>query len=74
MRVFLLQHTHTSEDEGDEGEDVKVIGIYSSEQRARDAIARMSTLPGFSGAGGDFHISGYDVDVDHWQEGFVTTS
>ena len=71
MKVFLLQHVHPLTD-GDE--DIKVIGIYSSADKAQQAIARLSRLPGFSGAARGFHIDAYELDEDGWREGFVTMS
>ncbi len=71
MKVFLLQHVHALSN-GDE--DVKVIGVYSSEDKARLAIARLSSVPGFSGAAGGFHVDVYELDQDGWREGFVTAS
>jgi len=44
MRVFILQHTR---DFPDGTEDVKVIGVYSSEQGGRAAMSALSSLPGF---------------------------
>lgn len=43
--VFVLQHVHVFE-EG--GESVKMLGVYSSEFRAAEAMARYKMLPGFS--------------------------
>lgn len=76
--VFVLQHVHVFE-EG--GEDVKMLGVYSSETRAADAIARYKILPGFSDSPNlaspesdqGFHITPYTLDEDEgWAAGFVT--
>lgn len=69
MKVFVLQHVHqiTSDQE-----DVKLMGIYSSRERAEEAQSRMIKLPGFSDAPDGFHIDEYEVDVDHWTEGYVS--
>ena len=53
-------------------EDVELlIGVYSSEGEANTAIERVKNKSGF----GDFHegflISPYQVDRDHWNEGFA---
>jgi hypothetical protein len=66
--VFVLQHVHTRE--GD-GEDVKFIGVYSSREKAQAALARLRRLPGFVDAPNGFHIDEYHIDQDHWAEGYV---
>lgn len=71
MEVFIVQHVHSLDDGG---EDVKLIGVYSSESAARQAIARLTPLPGFSDNAAGFHVDRYVVDQDQWTEGFVTTT
>jgi hypothetical protein len=66
--VFVLQHVHSQEDGS---EDVKFIGVYSSRQKAEEAVSRMSRLPGFADAPDGFHIDEYRVDRDHWVEGYA---
>ena len=80
MDVYLVQHLHViNENE----EDVKIIGIYSSEENAIDAINRLKTQPGFKDSPeiinpltdnktDGFYIDKYKVDEDNWIEGFVT--
>jgi hypothetical protein len=69
MDVFLLQHVH----ELDHGEDdVKMIGVYSTEASATEAVNRMRNLPGFHEAPDGFSIDRYVVDEDHWTEGYIT--
>ena len=67
--VFVLQHVHSQEDGV---EDVKFIGVYSSQEKAQEAVARMVHLPGFADAPDGFHIDEYRIDQDHWVEGYVT--
>jgi hypothetical protein len=69
--VFVLQHVHSLEDGV---EDVKLIGVYSSREKAREAVARVGRLPGFADAPEGFHIDEYRVDQDHWLEGYVTVT
>jgi hypothetical protein len=68
--VFLLQHVH----EFDDGrEDVKLIGVFSSEALARDAQRRVSDQPGFRDRPHGFDISEHQIDGDiGWPEGYVT--
>ena len=50
---------------------VKVIGIYSSQALAEEAIERTRILPGFVDDPDSFTIDQYEVDKDHWLRGFV---
>ncbi len=67
--VFILHHLHelpTGE------EDVKLIGVYSSAESAETARQRLSGQPGFANTPEGFSIDRYEVDKDHWTEGFIT--
>jgi hypothetical protein len=66
--VFVLQHVHSREDGV---EDVKFIGVYSSREKAQEAVVRMSCLPGFVDAQDGFYIDEYRIDQDQWVEGYV---
>lgn len=78
--VFVVQHLHRLPS----GEDsVMFIGVYRTEHSARQAVERFSSQPGFSkppfvvdydSSEDDqgFHVSEYELDKDHWTEGFVT--
>jgi hypothetical protein len=68
VTVYLLHHVY----ELDGAEEVKTIGVYSSEGAARQAVARLRTQPGFRDHPDGFVIDPYPVDKDHWTEGFVT--
>jgi hypothetical protein len=68
-QVFVLLHAHeTSPGQ----EDIKLIGVYSTEAKADSALRRSESLPGFSSSREGFHIQAYQLDKDHWAEGFVT--
>jgi len=69
MEMFLLWHVHKFPD-GEE--DAKLIGVYSSRELAEEAQQRAVMQPGFRDRPSDFCISGYTVNQDHWQEGYVT--
>jgi hypothetical protein len=70
--VFVVQHVHTVSTEDDENEDIKLVGVYSTELRARDAIARLSSRPGFRDHLDGFHITEQELDKDEWTEGFIS--
>jgi len=69
--VFLLWHTHFDK-ALDGGEDVKLIGVYSSRGLAENALEKMSKVAGFKDQPEGFEISEYSVDKDHWTSGFIT--
>jgi hypothetical protein len=69
--------THRDEDgeltwDEEDGDDLKILGVYSSEARAADRIQRARELPGFREEPDCFYIGQYTVDQDKWEEGFVT--
>lgn len=78
--VFILQHLNVLP--GGE-EDVKLIGVYRTRALAETAARRTGKMPGFcdhpsiivdghQGAPDGFYIDEYELDMDNWQEGFVT--
>jgi hypothetical protein len=68
--VFLLQHVHEFDD-GDE--DVKLIGVFSSEALARAAQEQVADQAGFRDLPEGFAISEHRVDGQiGWPEGYVT--
>lgn len=78
--VFLLQHLHVLPQGED---DVKTIGIYSTEAEALAAIERLRQQPGFAefprridplveGFVDGFYLDEYLLNEDNWAEGFVT--
>ncbi|WP_394845431.1 hypothetical protein LZC95_51420 [Pendulispora brunnea] len=66
--VFVVQHAY----ERDESEEIKFIGVYSTRVKAEAAVLRLKEQPGFREHPDDFHIERYEIDRDHWEEGFVT--
>ena len=79
--VFVLQHLHILPNEQ---EDVKFIGAYSSPSSAKAAVQRLGTQPGFRDFPNvvdpdndteeqGFYIQEYELEVDHWSEGYTTT-
>jgi len=56
----------------DGAEEVKLLGVYSCEDRARSGLERARTLPGFRDIPEGLLIDKYELDRDKWTEGFVT--
>jgi len=80
MKVYVLQHLV---EYSDGSEDVKMIGVYSTYERAKEAVERLKDQPGFKDNPGirdplnesgnlvsGFYIDEYALDEDHWREGF----
>ena len=60
----MLWHTDRFSDE-------KLIGVYEKKSDASSTIERLKTKPGFSEEGGAFEIASYELNKDHWTEGFI---
>jgi hypothetical protein len=57
--------------EGLDVEDAEIlIGVYSSEEQAKSAIHRLRDKPGFAEYPQGFQIAAYELDADHWTDGF----
>ena len=67
--VFVLQHSY----ELDWCDETKFIGVYRTRESAEAAIARLRLEPGFQTRPDDFSIDRYELDQDHWVEGFEST-
>jgi hypothetical protein len=68
--VFILQHSYELSETGEE--ETKFIGVYSSKEKAQEAINRLSLQPGFKDFPDYFFIDEYEIDQDNWCEGFTT--
>jgi hypothetical protein len=66
--VFVVHHEYQHYDDRDE---TKLIGVYSTEAKAKLAIERLRVLPGFSEYPDGFSVDCYPIDADHWIEGLV---
>jgi hypothetical protein len=66
--VYVLQHVHATPS-GEE--DVKLIGVYVTEAAAQAAVSRLSQQPGLRDHPEGFHLSRYELNKDHWTEGFI---
>lgn len=68
--VYIVQHAYSGPN--DTPEQIRLIGVYSTEDNARRAITRISSAPGFKDNLDGFHVERYRVGKDHWAEGYVT--
>lgn len=69
--VFVIQHLREDPDGYD---NVKFIGVYSTRELAERVVESYKRLPGFSEYPEGFYIDRYEIDKDHWTEGFVDLS
>jgi hypothetical protein len=67
--VCVLWHVHKT---SGLSEDEKLIGVYKTRNDAQDAIARLRTKPGFQETQEGFQIDDYELNKDHWTEGYVS--
>ncbi len=65
--VSLLWHVH----EVGGADDEKLIGVYRDAADANAAIERLRDKPGFATFPEGFQICRYELNRDHWTEGFV---
>jgi hypothetical protein len=66
----MLWHSYQPDPDIDHDEE-KFIGIYSTEDKAKEAIERLRTQPGFREYSDCFEIHPQRVDATGWDEGFV---
>ncbi len=67
-KVYLLWFVQEREQE----EDAELlIGVYESEQDAGAAVERLKSKPGFADFSQGFQVVPYELNKDHWTEGFV---
>jgi hypothetical protein len=54
-----------------DGDDAKLLGAYSTLEKAKERRRRARLLPGFVDGPECFVIDEYTLDEDEWTEGFV---
>lgn len=75
MKIYLLWHIHKLTDDFGAHDEEKLIGVFSSVEKANHTIEKYKTLEGFKDYPLDsFVIDEYEVDgTTNWSEGFCTT-
>jgi len=64
--VFVLQHEY----EDKTHDDVKFIGVFSSREKAEQAVCLLRKEKGFRDWQDGFCIDEYIIDKIHWLDGF----
>ncbi|HZL59445.1 MAG TPA: hypothetical protein VFC38_07065 [Stellaceae bacterium] len=52
-------------------DEEKILGIYSTEKKAEEALARFKLKPAFKGFPDGFDMGPFTLDETYWQEGFI---
>lgn len=73
MDIFLLWHIHDLTDDYGTHEEEKLIGVFSSEEKAKEIIEQLKDREGFR----DFPKSCFEIDKSKmdrpgWVDGFST--
>ena len=55
----------------EEGDQVLLLGVYSTEAKANDRIRKAKGLPGFGSEPDCFLVDSYEVDDDKWATGYL---
>lgn len=67
--MYVVTHGYEDENGCDEA---KLIGVFRTEARANEAVAKLRPLPGFCERPECFGVDRYELDRTHWETGFVT--
>jgi hypothetical protein len=68
MKVFLAWHEYDNEG----CDETKLLGVFSTRDRAEGAVAARRSKPGFVDFPDGFDVSEVAVDLDQeWMDGFV---
>lgn len=73
--VYLLWHCHELKDDFGVHDEEKLIGVFSSEEKAEEAINLLKDKEGFSDYPKEcFEIDKATVDGLNWTKGFCTVT
>lgn len=56
----------------EQNDDMKILGVYSTEQRARERAAQARSLPGFADEPDCFMVHAYTLDEHLWTDGYFS--
>lgn len=70
MNLYVLWHEYYVPEDNYDVETE--LGIYSTYKNAQDALKKFRSNPRFRDHPDDFQIAEIEVDLDGWQEGFVS--
>jgi hypothetical protein len=67
--VYLVWHSHVVPGSDP---DEKLLGVYSTEERARSRVEQARFRPGFRDLPDGFEVVESELDKDEWAEGYRT--
>lgn len=68
IKIFFVEHVYEENDD----DEIKFIGVFSSRERAQDAVNKLVLKPGFKNFPSDcFKISEGELDRIGWVDGFT---
>jgi hypothetical protein len=71
--LYIVDHVHPDPAYDDEDiEEVFHIGVYSTREKAQQAVDGLKQQPGFCRFPDGFHIDWIWLDQTSWEEGFIT--
>lgn len=71
--IYMLIHTYELQDDYGTHEEFKFIGVFTSENKAREVIDILKDKPGFKDHSTEcFSINQYILNQVNWDEGFDT--
>lgn len=75
-KIWIVRHFNIGESQDESESDEielsqKIIGYYSSEVKALQAIERLKSKEGFRSYPGGFRVYDAVVDQDLWRSGFI---
>ena len=73
MNLYIAYYLTPAPLDEDAGEDdIKILGLYSTKERAEQAVRSASTQPGFVKGLGKFLVHPWPLDQKQWVDGLVT--
>ena len=73
MKIYELWHVYEPEDDCGYHDEEKLIGIYSTREKAEEAISSHKDLEGFRDLPQKcFEIHESELDRSRWNDGFTT--
>ena len=70
--MTMVYEIKYARDLSDDVTDVKFVGVFSTREKANEALEEVKKLPGFAQYPECLLVTEVEVDLDHWTYGFFT--
>lgn len=70
--MTMVYEIKYARDLSDDVADVKFVGVFSTREKANEALEEVKKLPGFAQYPECLLVTEVEVDLDHWTYGFFT--